>query len=98
MKRIATALVLIPTVVWLILAGPYWGFMAAVAITGLLAFYEFDQIAIASGYTRLGLPGMAAGIVLLLAPTPWPAAVLIALTGLSLALRLPDSKEALAGS
>ena len=71
MKRIATALVLIPLVVWLVLAAPYWVFAAVLAAVGLLAFHEFDQIAAAQGIAPAGWPGMAAGLALLFAPEPF---------------------------
>ncbi len=44
MKRIATAVVLIPLVVWLILAGPWWTFVAALVVVGLFALREVVQI------------------------------------------------------
>lgn len=44
MKRIATALVLIPLVVWLILAAPVWAFLAALVVVGSFALREVVQI------------------------------------------------------
>jgi phosphatidate cytidylyltransferase len=44
MTRILTALVLIPLVVWLILAAPAWAFIAAQVVVGLLALREVVQI------------------------------------------------------
>jgi phosphatidate cytidylyltransferase len=44
MTRIATALVLIPLVVWLILAAPAWALIAAMVAVGLLALREVVQI------------------------------------------------------
>ena len=44
MKRIATALVLIPLVVWLILGAPVWAFIAALVVVGLFALREGVQI------------------------------------------------------
>ena len=65
MTRIATALILIPFIAWVTLASPQWVFFAVLAITGLLAYWEFDNIVASSGIQRAGLPGMAAGLVLL---------------------------------
>lgn len=87
MKRIATALILIPVVVWLVLAAPYWAFAAVLAIVGLLAFYEFDHIAVAQGIPEASWPGMAAGLVLLFAPNPFLVLILAALLAMTLALR-----------
>src|SRR3977135_2696514 len=52
MKRIATALILIPFIAWVTLASPQWVFFAVLAITGLLAYSEFDNIVASRG--RLG--------------------------------------------
>ncbi len=95
MKRLATALVLVPVVTWLIL-GPQWLFTAALAAIGLLAFHEYDQLTTGFGIPRAGFPGMAAGLVLLLAPAPGLIAVLIALFAMVLALRVRDLKDAAA--
>jgi phosphatidate cytidylyltransferase len=44
MTRILTALVLIPLVVWLILAAPAWAFIGAEVVVGLFALREVVQI------------------------------------------------------
>jgi phosphatidate cytidylyltransferase len=44
MKRLVTALVLIPTVVWLILGAPQWAFVGAEMVVGLFALREVVQI------------------------------------------------------
>jgi hypothetical protein len=49
MKRIITALVLLPIVVWVVLAGPSWSLLLLMAAVGLIAFHEFDTIAGAQG-------------------------------------------------
>src|SRR5258706_3770980 len=93
MKRVATALVLIPAVVWLVLKGPEWAFSTALAVVGALAFWEFDQLAAKCG-TQLGragtLVGVAAGLAIMAAPPPGILAVLIALVGMTLAKLAPD--------
>jgi phosphatidate cytidylyltransferase len=95
MTRIATALILIPFIAWVTLASPQWVFFAVLAITGLLAYSEFDNIVAASGILRAGWPGMAAGLVLLLAPNPAVVLVLVALLGMALALRVNNLAAAL---
>ncbi len=95
MKRVATALVLIPVVVWLVLQAPWWAFAAALAAVGLLAFHEFDGIAVAQGVARAGWPGMAAGLLLLFAPDPFLVVALIALLAMTMALRVSDLARAL---
>ena len=44
MKRLVTALVLIPLVVWLILGAPSWALIAAMVVVGLFALREVVQI------------------------------------------------------
>jgi phosphatidate cytidylyltransferase len=95
MTRIITALLLIPFIVWVTLASPQWVFWAVLAITGLLAYSEFDHIAAAQGIARAGLPGMAAGLALLFATNPAVVAVLVAMLGMTLALRVNNLAAAM---
>jgi phosphatidate cytidylyltransferase len=100
MKRVATALVLIPVVVWLVLKAPWWAFATVLAAVGLLAFHEFDRIAslqrgMGQGVTRAGWPGMAAGLALLFAPDPFLVVALAAVVAMTLALRVSDLTRAL---
>jgi phosphatidate cytidylyltransferase len=96
MKRILTALVLIPAVVWLVLFAPAWAFQIAVAAVGLIAFWEFDHIAEANGIARAGYAGMAAGLALMFAPRPEIVVVLVAFLGMTLAMRVADLSDAMA--
>jgi phosphatidate cytidylyltransferase len=98
MKRIATALVLVPVVVWVTLAGPDYIFKAVLAIVGLLAFHEFDQIAASNGFPKAGYAGMIAGLAFMLAPWPELTIVLIAIVSMSLAMRVGDLKDAMPAS
>lgn len=96
MTRILTALVLIPLVVWIVLAGPQWSLMTLMAAVGLIAFHEFDNIAAAQGVSRSGLAGLAAGLVLLFAPEPvWVAIVVLSLVLMALELRQTDLAKAM---
>jgi phosphatidate cytidylyltransferase len=100
MKRVATSLVLIPLVIWVVLAAPFWVFAAVLAAVGLLAFHEFDQIAKAQGIPPPGLPGMAVGLALLFTkepfvPDPFLVAAIAALAAMALALRVRDLASAL---
>lgn len=54
MTRILTALVLIPVVVWLILAAPVWAFLAALVVVGLFALREAVQIGQHAAVATLG--------------------------------------------
>jgi len=95
MKRVATSLVLIPLVTWVVLESPFWVFAAVLAAVGLLAFHEFDRIAAAQGIAPAGLPGMAAGLALLFVPEPFLVAAIAALAAMMLALRVRDLAAAL---
>ena len=68
MKRILTALVLIPAIVYTVLWAPQWLFLLVVSAIAAMCFREFAGIAAAHGL-RVPLPvGLAAGLVVLLAP------------------------------
>jgi phosphatidate cytidylyltransferase len=97
MTRILSAVVLIPIVVWLVVFGPHWAFLAALALLGLVAFQEFEKIAAAQGLTPTGVAGMACGVVFLLTPEPAvPVLVAAALLLMLLSLRLVNLSKALA--
>jgi len=98
MKRIATAVVLLPLIIWIVLWAPVWAFDALLVAVGLIAFYEFDQIAAAQGIVRAGIPGMAAGLALLFAPEPFLVVILIALLAMSLAMLPADLAKSLPGA
>ena len=70
MKRILTALVLIPIVVWAVVQGPQWALMAVMAAVGLLGFHEFDAIVAGHRIAPSGYAGLAGGLALLLTPEP----------------------------
>lgn len=98
MKRIVTALLLIPTITWTILGAPDVVFLAVLAATGLLAYREFDRIVAAHGTLPAGWPGMAAGVVLLLVPQPAAAIVLAAMLGMALAMRASNLRASLSSA
>ncbi len=98
MKRIATALVLIPVIVWVTLAAPEWVFKLVLAAVGLLAFHEFDQIAAENGFPKAGWAGMITGLIFMLAPQPGLTIVLIAIAAMLLALRVDNLKDTMPGA
>ncbi len=88
MKRILTAVCLIPPVLYLIFKAPGPLLLAAVALVALLCFYEYAGLVRAYGYGSLGPVGYVAGLVLLLAPEAgWLLLVLLALLALTLVMR-----------
>ncbi|MFM2123772.1 MAG: hypothetical protein RL328_223 [Acidobacteriota bacterium] len=87
MKRILTALVLIPLVVWAVLSAPAWAFLMVVGLIGFGAYHEFDTIAGAQGIVRTGWLGMAAGVAMLIVPEPaFP--ILVVLTAVLMAVKM----------
>jgi phosphatidate cytidylyltransferase len=63
MKRIATALILVPVVVYLVLWAPEWALIAALAIVGALAFSEYVRI-VGQAFS----PALLAGILYIFGP------------------------------
>jgi len=99
MKRILTALVLLPVVVWVVLWGPQWALVTVMALVGLIAFHEFDTIAAAQGVARSGYAGMIAGLALLFAPEPlWVTIVITAVVLMALELRQTDLAKSMIGA
>ncbi len=91
MKRVLTALVLIPVFLLVILFAPQWLFVAVTAAVALLCFREYADLVVLHGVAQPELYGYAAGLVLLLSPAGNVAIlVLIAILGMALGLRLPE--------
>jgi phosphatidate cytidylyltransferase len=96
MKRVITALVLLPLVVWVVLAGPQWALLAIMAMVGLIAFHEFDTIAGNQGVAKSGFFGLAAGLIFLFAQEPaWVIVVILAVVFMTLELRQADLSKAI---
>jgi phosphatidate cytidylyltransferase len=105
MKRVVTALILIPFFCYMVLWAPQWAFLGTVAAVAVLCFREYSELAALHGIGKPGLFGYVAGLLLLLLPGKDGAFfVLIAILGMSLALRsrpmaqaLPDAAALLLG-
>lgn len=96
MKRVLTALVLIPLVVYLVL----WGWsplvFAAVTLCAMLCYREYCAIAAGYGIRNLGPTGFAAGLgVLALNDNAAVFVTIVALGAISLAMRRNDLSETL---
>ncbi len=94
MRRILTALALIPIVVYVVLWANYWVFLGVVALSACLCYREYNDIAAAYGFGEPGLLGYAAGLVLLAWPG-WPVLVAAALVAFLLSMRMEDLSKAL---
>ncbi len=97
MKRILTAALLLPPVLYLILRAPSLAFLAAAAVVALLCFHEYRRIVEAHGFSCGGPIGYAAGLIVLLMPQREALAVLsiLALVALLVAMRRENLSEAL---
>jgi phosphatidate cytidylyltransferase len=99
MKRVLTALVLIPLIVYVVLWSPAWAVLAVTALVALLCYHEYTGIAAGYQAGRLGPLGYGAGLLILALPSEGAAllaAVAAALIALSLALRADDLRGGIA--
>ena len=96
MKRVLTALVLIPVFLYLILWAPYWAFLATIAAVSVLCFREYANLVALHRIPKPGLFGYAAGLLVLFVPAKdFAFFVLVAILAMALALRVRDLAQAL---
>ncbi len=86
MKRILTALVLIPLVIALVFLGPDWLVTAAVAVVAMLAAWEYLGIAKGTGAEPQRIPVLAAIALLFAVSLLWPDKLMVTLGAETLAL------------
>jgi phosphatidate cytidylyltransferase len=96
MKRLLTALALIPAVTYVVLWANYWIFLAVLTAIGLLCYYEYNGIAEGYGFGRLNLMGYGAGVLLLVwQAESWPLVTAIALVALAASMRADNLSKTL---
>lgn len=96
MKRIATALVLIPVISYAIAGAPWWLFATVLTVIAVLCFVEFNAIVKAHGIPAPGWAGYVAGLVVLLLPDSGLGAfTAVTIAAMSLALRSDDLRAEL---
>jgi phosphatidate cytidylyltransferase len=96
MKRVLTSLILIPLVLYIVILGRPWMVFAAVTLAAMLCYREYCGIAAGYGITKLGPLGFAAGLgVLALSEGGAIFLTVVALAGISLAMRSDDLAEVL---
>lgn len=96
MRRILTALVLIPIVAYVVLGPIYYLFLAVLAAVACLCYREYDQIAAAYGFGAPGPLGYGIGLLLLVWEGPsWLLPVAAALILFTWTMRLDDLSKAL---
>lgn len=107
MKRVVTALFLIPFFLFIVLLAPAWAFLVTVAAVAVLCFHEFSELAALHGFAKPRLIAQIAGLLVLLLPAKvntFALLALIAILAMSLALGaremahvLPDAAVFLLG-
>ena len=96
MSRVLTALILIPGVLYIVIWGPVWLVFAVVTLSAMLCYREYCAIATGYGVGKLGPVGFAAGLgVLALNDGVAIFLTVVALAGISLAMRSEDLTEVL---
>ena len=96
MKRVITALLLIPFFVYIVVWSPPWAFLVTVAAVAILCFREFSELTALHGIAKPGVFGYVAGLLVLFLPGKDGAFfVLVAILAMSLALRSRELAEAL---
>jgi phosphatidate cytidylyltransferase len=96
MKRLLTALALIPAITYVVLWANYWVFLGVLTVVALLCYHEYTGIAEGYGFGRLSLFGYAAGVLLLVwQAEAWPLITVIALVALAAAMRADNLAKTL---
>jgi phosphatidate cytidylyltransferase len=96
MKRLLTALVLIPAVTYVVLWADYWVFLFVLTAVALLCYHEYAGIAAGYGFGPLSPMGYGAGVLLLVwQGETWPLIAIVALTALAAAMRAGDLSKTL---
>jgi phosphatidate cytidylyltransferase len=96
MKRVLTALLLIPVFCYIMLWAPLWAFLGAVAAVAMLCFREYAELVSLHQIEKPGVFGYVAGLLLLFLPgKDFAFLVLVAILAMALALRSRELVEAL---
>lgn len=96
MKRVLTALALIPIVTWVVLLADPWIFLAVLVAAACLCYREYNDIAAGYGFGAPGVVGYGAGLLLLVWwDAPWAALVGITVVALVMVMRDGDLAHAL---
>ena len=96
MKRVLTALALVPIVVYVVLWANLWIFLAVLFSVAFLCYREYDAIAAAYGFGNPGLAGAAAGYLLFAwRGDAWLYLTIVALLALVAVMRVDDLAVAL---
>ena len=96
MKRILTALILIPLVAWVVLWANSWIFLGVLMSVACLCWYEYNEIAGGYGFGKPGITGYGMGLAMLVWwNVHWLATVGFAVIVLIMVMRDRDLSHAL---
>lgn len=96
MKRVLTALALIPIVGWVVLWAEPWIFLVVLVAVACLCYREYNHIAAAYGFGAPGVAGYGAGVLILVLPDlPWAAFVGLTVVILVMVMREQNLSHAL---
>jgi phosphatidate cytidylyltransferase len=95
MKRILTALALIPLIVYVVLWGPLPVFYAVLIAVALICYHEYAGIAAAYGFGKLGPLGYAGLLLLVPGQDAAPILTLLAFATLLVCMRAADLAQSL---
>ncbi|MBZ5595932.1 MAG: phosphatidate cytidylyltransferase [Acidobacteriia bacterium] len=88
MKRLLTASLLIPSVLYVVYLGPFWLLFAVTALVALICYSEYAGIAAGYGIAKPGPVGYAAGLLVLAMRPPDATLVFTFLAFIALVLAL----------
>jgi phosphatidate cytidylyltransferase len=96
MKRVLTALALMPVVAWVVVWSPIWVFLIVLTLVACLCYHEYNAAAGGYGHGQPGIAGYIAGVaLLLLGQVHWAAVAAFAVVALVLVMRDDDLGDAL---
>ena len=95
MKRLVTALVLIPTISYFVIWAPFLAFAIVISAIALLCYREYDTFVANHGIESPGWIGYPLGLAILHLPHAEATYVFCAMIFLALALRSDDLRKAL---
>jgi len=88
MKRVLTAAILIPIIVYVVLWANFWVFAAVLAAAACLSYFEYDVIAGRYGFGAPGPLGYGGGLLLLFwTRDAWLLITVVAILAMALTLR-----------
>jgi phosphatidate cytidylyltransferase len=96
MKRVLTAVVLIPIVAYVVLWADFWIFLAVLAAVACLCYREYNEIAGGYGFGAPGPIGYGAGLLLLVwEGDAWLLTVVAGLIALTMVMRSEELEKSL---